>query len=71
MRPAYVQPVKGVKASYLMYRVLGPFYPLLRLLFRKYVTNTEEVGQAMINAVLHGAGKQTLENKDMIQLANR
>jgi hypothetical protein len=43
----------------------------LKRLFPKYVTNTGEVGQAMINAVLHGAEKQTLGNKDMIQLANK
>jgi hypothetical protein len=69
MRPAYIQPLKGVKPSYFMYKVLKPFYPLLKRLFPKYVTNTEELGQAMINAVLHGAEKQTLENKDLIQLA--
>jgi uncharacterized protein YbjT (DUF2867 family) len=71
MRPAYIQPVKGVRPSYFMYKVLKPLYPLLKRLFPKYVTNTEEVGQAMINAVLHGAEKQTLENKDLIQLAKK
>lgn len=71
MRPAYIQPIKGVKSSYLMYKVLGPIYPLLKRLFSKYVTNTEEVGQAMINAVLYGADRQTLENKDIIQLAKK
>ena len=71
MRPAYIQPIKGVKSSYFMYKVLGPIYPLLKRLFPKYVTNTEEVGQAMINAVLHGADRQTLENKEIIQLAKK
>jgi uncharacterized protein YbjT (DUF2867 family) len=71
MRPAFIQPVKGVKPSYFMYKVLRPLYPLLRRLFPKYVTNTAEVGQAMIHAVLYGAEKQTLENKDLIQLAKK
>ena len=71
MRPAYIQPVKGVKPTLTMYKILGPFYPLWRRLFPKYVTTTEEVGQAMINAVLYGAAKQTLENKDIIQLAKK
>jgi hypothetical protein len=71
MRPAYIQPLKGVKPSYFMYKVLKPLYPLLKRLFPKYVTNTEELGQAMINAVLYGAEKQTLENKDLIQLAKK
>jgi len=42
-----------------MYKVLGPLYPLLKRLFPKYITNTEELGQAMINAVLYGAEKQS------------
>ena len=71
MRPAYIQPVKGVKPTLTMYKILGPFYPLWRRLFPKYVTTTEEVGQAMINAVFYGAAKQTLENKDIIQLAKK
>jgi uncharacterized protein YbjT (DUF2867 family) len=70
MRPAYIQPKKGIKSSYTMYKILRPFYPVWKLLFRKYVTNTIEVGQAMINAVLYGVDKQTLENKDLIELAN-
>ncbi len=69
MRPAYIQPVKGVKPSYFMYKVLRPIYPLLKLFFPKYVTNTGELGQAMINAVLYGSARKTLENKDIIQLA--
>ncbi|MCD4729956.1 MAG: hypothetical protein K8R74_05115 [Bacteroidales bacterium] len=71
MRPAYIQPKKGIKSSYTMYKILGPFYPVWKLLFRKYVSNTTEVGQAMINAVLSSPDKQTLENKDLIELANK
>ena len=70
MRPAYIQPLKSVKSNYTMYKILGPFYPLWKALFPKYVTNTVELGQAMINAVLYGSDKQTLENKDLIELAN-
>ena len=71
MRPAYIQHRKGVKASYAFYKILAPIYPLLRFLFPKSVTNTEEVGKAMINAVLFGADKQTLENSDIISLAQK
>jgi N-acetyl-gamma-glutamylphosphate reductase len=42
-----------------------------KFLFPKYVTTTEEVGQAMINAILYGSEKQTLESEDIIQLAKR
>lgn len=71
MRPAYIQPVKGVKSRLKMYRFTGPLYPLLRLLFPKSVTNTEEVGRALIHAVLYGYEKQTLENSDIIKLAKK
>ncbi|KPL13670.1 MAG: epimerase [Bacteroides sp. SM1_62] len=71
MRPAYVQHRKGVRPSFMFYRIFAPVYPLLRFLFPKTVTNTEEVGRAMINAVLFGAEKQTLENRDIIELAKK
>lgn len=71
MRPAYIQPMKGVKTRLKMYKYLGPLYPVWRFLFPKGVTNTEEVGKAMINAVLYGYEKQTLENSDIIRLASR
>jgi hypothetical protein len=44
---------------------------VLRFLFPAYVTTTAEVGQALINVVLYGSDKQTLENRDMIQQAQR
>ncbi len=69
MRPAYIQPVKGVKPSYMMYSILGPLYPLLKRLFPGHVMTTQDLGQAMINAVLHGMDKQTLESKDISLLA--
>lgn len=70
MRPALIQPLKGVKSSYTIYKFLGPFFPLLKKM-PKYVTTTEQVGQAMINSVLFGAEKQTLENIDLVRLAKR
>lgn len=71
MRPAYIQPVKGVRSRLTMYKILGPLFPLWKFLFPNNVTTSEEVGLAMINAVLYGYEKQTLECRDMIQLAKR
>lgn len=71
MRPAYIQHRKGVRPSYVFYRIFAPVYPLLRSLFPRMVTDTEEVGRAMINAVLYGSEKQTLENKHIIELAKK
>jgi uncharacterized protein YbjT (DUF2867 family) len=71
MRPAYIQPVKGVKARLTMYKIFGPLYPVWKFLFPKNVTTSEEVGLAMINAVLFGYDKQTLENWDINELAKK
>ena len=71
MRPAYIQPRKGAKRVLFLYRIVGPFYGLWKLLFPKYVMRSEDVGRAMIAAVLHGAPKQTLESKDIVDLAQR
>jgi uncharacterized protein YbjT (DUF2867 family) len=71
MRPGYIQPRKGAERVLFMYRIVGPLYPLWKLLFPRSVMTSEEVSQAMINAVLHGAEKQTLEAGDMIRLARR
>ena len=68
-RPAFIHPQKGIKPSYTFYKIIGPFYPLLRFIFPKYISTTEEVGQAIINAVLYGVDRQVLESKDIIQLA--
>ncbi len=70
-RPAFVLPQKGTKSSYTFYKIIAPFYPLLRFVLPNYISNTAEVGQAMINAVLYGADRQVLESKDIIHLAQR
>ena len=57
--------------SYVFYKIFAPVYPVLRFLFPKMVTNTEEVGRAMINAVMFGTDKQTLENSNIIALAKK
>jgi len=69
MRPAFIQPKKGVRTNYTMYKILGPLFPLLKSLMPKWVTTTEEVGQAMIHAVVSGYDTQTLENRDIIKLS--
>lgn len=71
IRPAFIQPLKGVKASYFFYKIFSPLYPLWKKLFPKYVTTTEEVGLAMINAVLYGTDKQIWETRDINLLAKK
>lgn len=68
-RPGYIQPTKGLKNAYKIYKIVSPFYPLWKTLFPKYVCKLEEVGLAMINAVLYGSERKILENENIVQLS--
>ncbi len=68
-RPAYIQPLKGVKAAStgprVFYTLVSPLYPVLKALIPKYVTTTVQVGRAMLEVAQHGAPKRILENDDI------
>jgi len=66
LRPGYIQPTKGLKNTYKIYKVFAPFYPIFKLLFSKYVTTLREIGLAMINVTLYGSDKKVLECKDIV-----
>jgi len=72
-RPAYIQPMKGVKSKtrlyQIVYDVFGFLYPVWKVLFPKSVTSTELLGLAMIKAVNEGYDHQILETKQINQLA--
>lgn len=70
-RPGYIQPTKGLRNTYNMYKVAAPFYPLWKFLFPKYVTTLREIGLAMINVTLYGSSKKILECRDIVQLSNK
>jgi uncharacterized protein YbjT (DUF2867 family) len=71
-RPGYIQPFKGVSSRFLLYRMLygafRPFYPLLQRLAPTHVTNTRNVGRAMIAVAERGYSSRVLENRDINQL---
>jgi hypothetical protein len=69
-RPGYIQPTKGLKNSYKIYKVFSPLYPLWKTLFPKYVCTLEDLGLAMVNCSLNGYEKSILENKDISKLAS-
>ena len=69
-RPALIQPTKGLKNTYLMYRVLAPLFPLLKALFPRYLVTLKEIGLAMINSVNKGYDRQILEVRDIEKLAD-
>jgi len=72
-RPGVIQPLHGVRsktASYqMLYSLLGPLLPLLRRLFPRQITTTEQVGRAMLAVARHGAPKHILESPDIIAVA--
>jgi len=70
-RPGYIQPIKGLKHTYKIYKALLPFYPILKTIFPKYVVKLEEIGKAMINVTLKGSEKKILECKDISEVAKQ
>lgn len=69
IRPAYIQPLHGIKSRTQLYRALyifvAPIYPVLRALFPKYVTTTEQLGRAIIQLAKNGFSKHVLESVDI------
>jgi uncharacterized protein YbjT (DUF2867 family) len=72
-RPGFIQPLHGIRSKTALYRIpylfMGPFIPLLKVLFPKIITTTEHVGRAMIKIAKHGSPKRLLENRDINALS--
>jgi uncharacterized protein YbjT (DUF2867 family) len=64
-RPGFMKPTSGQKNIKGYYKVIGCFYPFLRMVLPNNVSTMKEVGLAMINSVLKGYSKQILEVKDL------
>jgi len=68
-RPGVIQPLHGIQSKTKSYRVLykltGPILPLLKRLFPDYITNTEQLGRAMIGVARRGYAKRVLESRDI------
>ncbi len=72
-RPAFIQPMRGIKSRTrvynALYTVFKPFYFILKH-FSKYVTNTDTLSRAMIHTVMHSSDKKILENVDINRIGN-
>jgi uncharacterized protein YbjT (DUF2867 family) len=72
-RPGGIAPLHGIKSRTRLYRmvyaVFGPLLPWLADAAPKYVTTTERIGRAMLNAARNGAPKAILESADINALA--
>ena len=70
-RPAYIHPAHGERSKSAMnrafYSATGWLFPLLRRMFPRYVTTTEELGRAMLRVARDGATQTRLENADIVR----
>jgi uncharacterized protein YbjT (DUF2867 family) len=73
-RPGVIQPMHGIKSktkSYrILYSIMSPIVPLLTAAFPKYVTTTEKLARAMINAAKRGAPNPIIETRDINALSS-
>ena len=69
-RPGIIEPLHGAvsktKSYRILYALLRPLLPVLKLLLpANLLTDTEQVGRAMISVARHGAPRTILESKDI------
>jgi uncharacterized protein YbjT (DUF2867 family) len=68
-RPALIQPMHGIRSKTRSYRVLyammAPLLPLLKRLFPRHVTTTEQIGRAMIAVAERGAPAPIVESEEI------
>jgi uncharacterized protein YbjT (DUF2867 family) len=68
LRPGYIQPL-GVKSKTRLYRVfyaiMGPLYPLLRVIAPGFVSSNEAIGRCMIELATGVYGSNVLEVRDI------
>jgi len=73
-RPGYIHPMRNIKSKTkifnTLYKVLKPLYFILKQI-PNAVTNTTNVGKAMINAVAQGSEIKVLNNKEINLLADK
>ncbi|GJM28495.1 MAG: epimerase [Cyclobacteriaceae bacterium] len=73
-RPGFIQPRRGIRSATgwynLIYKISTPFYPLLKRLSGNAITNTTNVGLAMINCLLVENHPMLLDNREINRLAN-
>ena len=64
-RPGVIQPLHGIRSKTKLYQagytVMRPLLPLLKRLFPRGITTTEQIGQAMLKIAKHGAPTKILD----------
>jgi uncharacterized protein YbjT (DUF2867 family) len=73
-RPGYIQPMHGVQTKTrwygAIYAFVAPLYPVLKTLFPRSVTTTEQLGRAMLSVAKTAAPKHVLESSDINATSN-
>ena len=68
-RPGIIRPVDGIvsktPAYRFLYALLSPVTPILERALPRFVTNTRQLGRAMLTVVRHGAATRVLETRDI------
>jgi uncharacterized protein YbjT (DUF2867 family) len=71
-RPAYIYPVKPRLEPNFSYRLLRAIYPAFRMLFPNQVIRADDLGRAMVDVAVRGAGERggvVFENRDIRAMA--
>jgi len=68
-RPGFIRPIPGLKNAIALAKILAPLYPILRILFPKYVCTLEDVGRSMMRVAEGGFPLRILGCTDITQLA--
>lgn len=73
-RPAYIYPVEPRKEPNFSYQLLRWIYPAFRMLFPNLAIRADDLGKAMVDAVMSGTGQRkgpVFENRDIRDIVNR
>jgi uncharacterized protein YbjT (DUF2867 family) len=72
-RPGAIEPLEGIRSKTRVYdfayRLMRPFWPLLRVVLGDRLVTTADMGQAMLAVARHGAPTRVLEARDLHAIA--
>lgn len=72
-RPGIIQPLHGIQSKTQTYQrfysIFSPLLSLIRRVFPDSIVTTDDIGQAMLNAVRRNGGRVVVEAKDIVRLS--
>ena len=70
-RPGYIQPIPGMQHTYTIYKVLGPLYPLWKLILPSNTCTLSDLGQSMLCAATGSPNSNVLNSNAITELAKQ